>query len=295
MSLPASKPIGYLLVLGLALIVFVAPVWAQDSRRELAERLDKLERLVDSQGMAELFVRLQGLQDQMQRLQGAIELQGHTLQQFQESQHATLEDFDRRLQMLEEGTALSGSPLLGQDQMASVQTDPSVDPETLATDGEQPPAEGESENQTAEAGTVAQADSNDPGAEPPTAQQAAYEQAFNLLKEGNYSEAGQAFSAFIDQYPEAGNAGNAQYWLAETYYVTRQFPQAIAAFQTVLDRYPGSLKRSDAVLKIGFIHYEMQEWDEARNVLNEVVAQYPNTTSAELAETRLQRMSEEEN
>ena len=121
----------------------------------------------------------------------------------------------------------------------------------------------------------------------------AYQQAFALLKEARYEKAITAFQDYLARYPAGVRADNAQYWLGEAYYVTRQFKEAQQAFQALVDNMPTSAKRPDALLKIGFVHYELGQWDDARQSLNEVAKTFPNTPAAKLADNRLQRMKKE--
>ncbi len=125
------------------------------------------------------------------------------------------------------------------------------------------------------------------------AARADYQRALDILREGRYRQAGEAFQAFLKTHPGSAYADNAQYWLAETYYVTRQFDAALAEFEKVLKQYPGSSKIPDARLKIGFIQYEKGHWDQAREALQQVVAEHPGTTAARLAAERLARMKRE--
>ena len=120
-----------------------------------------------------------------------------------------------------------------------------------------------------------------------------YQAAFELLKEQRYEPAALAFQQFLVSYPESELADNAQYWLAESYYVTRQFEDALIAFQAVIDTYPRSRKVPDALLKIGYCNYELKRWEDARVSLGKVQADYPETTAARLAGQRLGRMEEE--
>lgn len=120
-----------------------------------------------------------------------------------------------------------------------------------------------------------------------------YEAAFELLKQQRYREAGAAFGQFLTNFPDSQLADNAQYWLAESYYVTDQFEEALAQFQVVLSGYPRSRKIPDALLKIGYSNYELGRWDAARAALDRVGDDYPDSTAARLAEQRVQRMDEE--
>jgi tol-pal system protein YbgF len=126
----------------------------------------------------------------------------------------------------------------------------------------------------------------------PAAEQQAYRAAFDLLKGGQFNEATTALTQFLSDYPNGRFADNAQYWLGESYYVSRQFDPALQAFQALLTTYPDSPKRSHALLKIGFIHDEQGRPDQARAVLTDLVQQYPQSTAASLAEKRLKRLKQ---
>ncbi len=102
-----------------------------------------------------------------------------------------------------------------------------------------------------------------------------------------------AFQQFLVSFPESQLADNALYWLAESYYVTDRFEDALTQFQTVISRFPRSRKIPDALLKIGYSNYELQRWESARGALQRVQEDYPDTTAARLAEQRLNRMDDE--
>ena len=120
-----------------------------------------------------------------------------------------------------------------------------------------------------------------------------YQAAFELLKEQRYEPAALAFEQFLVTYPDSELADNAQYWLAESHYVTQQYELALAAVMVVIDQYPRSRKVPDALLKIGYCNYELKRWEVARASLGKVQADYPETTAARLAGQRISRMDEE--
>ncbi len=119
------------------------------------------------------------------------------------------------------------------------------------------------------------------------ADQAAYGQAFDILKAGKYPEAITAFQQFLQSWPQSSMADSAQYWLGESYYVTRDFQNAAAAFQTVLDRWPDSRKAPDALLKLGYTQAELQHTAQARATLISVSTRFPGSDAANLAAARL--------
>jgi tol-pal system protein YbgF len=102
-----------------------------------------------------------------------------------------------------------------------------------------------------------------------------------------------AFQQFLVSYPDSELADNARYWLAESYYVTQKFEQALSSFKTVIDQHPRSRKVPDALLKMGYCNYELERWKDARTALARVQTDYPETTAARLAEQRLKRMESE--
>ena len=120
-----------------------------------------------------------------------------------------------------------------------------------------------------------------------------YQAAFDLLKDGKYPEAINGFHQYMVSFPNSALADNAQYWLGEAHYVTKQYPDALRDFRTVLEKYPESRKIPDALLKIGYCNYELKSWAEARTALNQVVKQYADTTAARLASQRLAKMEAE--
>ncbi len=121
----------------------------------------------------------------------------------------------------------------------------------------------------------------------PGGDQAAYNQAFDILKAGKYVDAITAFQQFLQSWPQSALADNAQYWLGESYYVTRDFQSAAAAFQTLLDRWPDSRKAPDALLKLGYTQAELKHIAQARATLTSVSTRYPGSDAANLAAARL--------
>lgn len=120
-----------------------------------------------------------------------------------------------------------------------------------------------------------------------------YQAAFELLKEQRYEDAAAAFKQFLTSYPDSQLSDNAQYWLAESYYVTDEFDEALRHFTVVIDDYPRSRKVPDALLKVGYANYELGRWEDARTALSRVQREFADTTAARLAEQRLTRLTDE--
>lgn len=216
----------------------------------------------------ELLSQMEALQAELRELRNKTELQGHELERLNTRQRELLRDLDRRLTAIERGTSTRTT--------RAQPTEPSqTQPQPAATTQVPAPAPSTSRvTATAE-------------------EQREYEAAFNLLKQGLYSRASQAFRLFIQKYPTSPLAGNAQYWTAEANYVIRNFGLALKEFDRVVREYPESPKVADALLKIGYSYYEIGTWEKAREALTNVVSRFPNTTVAKLAQIRLSKMDEE--
>lgn len=226
-----------------------------------------------NQAMMEVLTRLQQLQEEVREMRGEIEVQSHAIENLNQRQRDLYLDVDRRLRRVETG-----------GQMAA----PAIAPGAAA-----PPAAPAGPPAGATAPAMAGGTAPGAAAADPAQEQAAYQLAFNLLKEGRYQRAIGQFQEFLQRYPAGSYADNAQYWLGEANYVTRNFSQAIEEFRKVLLGFPDSPKTADAMLKIGYAQYELQQWQDARATLTEIGQRYPQSTAARLAENRLQRMKSE--
>ncbi len=114
-----------------------------------------------------------------------------------------------------------------------------------------------------------------------------YSYAIELKRQRKYKEAREKFQEFIDKYPKDELAGNAQYWIGETYYSVDDMKNALSSFELVLSKYPKSNKVPDAMLKIGYVYHNMGRKDSAVKELKSLVKKYPKTKSADLAREKL--------
>jgi len=241
----------------------------------------------DKQAMMDLVIQVQQLQDEVRMLRGMLEDQSMELENLSKRQRDQYLDLDQRITGLRGG---SPAPILPGDPGTSSATfagTPQAGPATREDVPEVRPALDTPSSVNAIATPETQA--RDLVASP-EAEKAAYDQGFQSLKDLKYADAAEQFSAFVRQYPNSEYADNAQYWLGESYYVTRNYDIALQAFQNLLNNYPNSPKVPDGLLKIGYTHYELKQWDQARAALIQVQEQYPDTTLARLAGSRLRSM-----
>lgn len=102
-----------------------------------------------------------------------------------------------------------------------------------------------------------------------------YDFAMAQLRRGDYPAAEAGFSQVITQYPDSPLAGNAQYWLGESFYVRQIYDQAAVAFLQGYRQYPESAKAPDSLLKLAMTLNQMGEKKEACLTFDEFLKKYP--------------------
>ncbi len=269
-----SHRISRLLVLGL-LLVHTLPLGAQAPS--------------DRQMLFDMLYRLEQLEREIRQLRGDVELARH--QQEAASQ---------RLQALEEEIAASSSSAPTSPPVAPTPTSPSVTtlppvttppvvappgpPPVAATRPTLPPTTPASPTPPPTPAPVVRAT-------PPSAgEQADYQTAFDQLRQGAYDAAIQGFQAFLTRYPASPLAASVQYWLGETYYVTRDFERAKNAFIDLGVNYPESDRLPEAMWRLGLVYEELGDKTKAREVLQKLLQTYPDTQVANAAAQRLRSL-----
>jgi len=218
---------------------------------DVDERLGRVERVVSNQSLLTLSQRIDVLEAQLRELRGNVEELQNSNEALRKQQRDLYADLDRRIKAGAVGPVGSGA------------------------------SSGSSALPLNSPGVAGQISADD---------QAAYNHAFDALKSSDYNGAVTQFKDFLRLYPHSALADNAQYWLGESYYVTRDYDNAIAAFRTVGEQYPQSRKAADALLKLGYAQYELRHLADARATLSQVVQKYPGTDAAKLAAERLPKI-----
>jgi tol-pal system protein YbgF len=121
-----------------------------------------------------------------------------------------------------------------------------------------------------------------------------YQAAYELFRQENYPQAREAFEAFLKAYPQHPLAGNAQFWLAETFYKEANYEEAILGYEEVLKKYPRSPKVPAALLKQALAFLKMQDQKVAEAILKELIQKYPESTEAVAARQRLKLLRQKE-
>ena len=249
--------------------------------------------------------RLSQFEAELRRLTGQVEEAVYRSNQINERLERLAAETDLRLRQLEQGmvpgTAMQGAPTgqmapgaAGGDQ-AAFASQPQVFGTVRQSDLEA------MQSQPVAPGTgIAQQDTSRAAVQPGSQEAAAgyalvgatpeeqYKYAFGLLSQANYGEAELALRGFVDQNPEDPLAGNAKYWLGETFYVRQDYQQAAVTFAEAYQEYPDSAKAPDNLLKLGMSLSALGSQSDACGTFVELLKRYPQA-----AATILQRAKQE--
>lgn len=107
-----------------------------------------------------------------------------------------------------------------------------------------------------------------------------YDEAFGLLRRADYDRAERALAAFVAQHKDSPLAGNAQYWLAETFYVRGKYAEAAVAFAEGYKKYPKNPKAPDNLLKLGMSLASLNQKDDACKTFAQLASQFGATAAS---------------
>lgn len=219
-----------------------------------------------AQSALDTEMRMSTMEDEMRQLNGRIEELTNSIAQLKEQLDRLSNDVDQRFSELQTApppaAAAEGTPLT---HAASVPPPPPA-PGTLGTLTEPPAAE-----RTTSAGAVSGPTSG--------SAQDQYNYAMGLLTQANYPAAEQAMRAFVQRFPKDPLAGNAQYWLGETFYVRKDYASAATAFAQGYEKYSKGAKASDDLLKLGMSLANLNQKQDACRAYARLERDFPNESA----------------
>jgi tol-pal system protein YbgF len=219
----------------------------------------------------QLLSRVNSLETEVSSLQNTVDLQENEINRLRERVSGVYDDLDRRMQLIEQASTSLSPQYSGRSGMMQDTDIPSI-PSTRSDDTSMnaviAPNDMAMDSSTAEVQrsvssldtTATSTQSNESTAESNEApevekvdsselEQAAYDRAFDYLKQSRYEEAVSSFKEFQVQFPESDLADSAQYWVAEARYVNRSYEGALHEYKSLIQLYPTSKRLPDAMLK----------------------------------------------
>ncbi len=257
--------------------------------------------------VSQLQLKTSQLEEQMRSLTGQIEEMGFRINQISTRLDKLVADVDFRLRALESGGQAgmaSSPPPPGAQQFASSPVTPPrpapttgevvINPEgapgpsrvfgtltesQIRAAGVTPPGAGAAPVAAQPGAQPTVASTGDASGLPPGSPEDRYNYARGFLMRRDFEGAEQALRAFVDTYPENELAGNAQYWLGETFYVRNDFGTAARTFADGFQRYPDSSKAPDNLLKLGMSLAALERTEDACITLQKLESEYPQAAA----------------
>jgi len=243
---------------------------------------------LSTEAAARIELRLSQLEAQLRGLTGRIEEAGYRQSQLRGQIDRLASDMDTRVRRLEQAGAptagaaptLGSAPGTAEGQLAASgassplgDTSPKVlgtvdaaDLAALRGEKVEPASPAAAAPDTAVPSTTVALQGATPKEQ--------YDYAFGLLRQANYGGAEGALRAFIEAYPNDPLAGNAKYWLGETYYVRQDYQQAAITFAEAYQQYPDNTKAPDNLLKLGMSLSSLGSKDDACGTFAELLKRY---------------------
>lgn len=216
----------------------------------------------DSPALSRVLTRLDDLENQIRTLTGELEQITFRIDQAGRETEGLSKDTEFRLRQLEQGAVTT-------------------------RDGDaMPPARGapmpQSTPEEQSLGTIP--------VNPETGNyQEDYDGALSHLRRGEHDNAERSLRLFLDNHSDSELAGNAQYWLGESYYVREMWRPAAQSFLICVQKYKSGLKAPDCMLKLGMSLASMGEKDKACKTLSEIRRRFPDASQTIQQRARSER------
>lgn len=127
-----------------------------------------------------------------------------------------------------------------------------------------------------------------PNPPPPTVKSStecidAYDNAFTLVRRGEYDPAIEAFRSYLAGCENDENVASALYWVGECYFAQEKYSLAVSEYENLMNRFPDSPNNGRALYKLARCKQELDKKDEAKRLYQQLIADYPGTFEAEQA------------
>jgi tol-pal system protein YbgF len=201
--------------------------------------------------IADLSAQIDGLRDEIQRLEGRLEVSEHRVDAAMKEARAARAE-----------ASAASSP--GQPGAGGAPEEPEEEAEPSEGGGEAPASAG--------AGEVE-----------------AYRAAYDAWRQEDSETCIDRFRNFLQTYPASAHADDAAYWLADCYFKQGDYKTAVLRFDDVVSRYPKGSKAADALYRQGeaLLRLGPGYGKAAGKAFERVLTEYPDSGRATEAKRQL--------
>jgi len=105
----------------------------------------------------------------------------------------------------------------------------------------------------------------------------AYKKALDDCLDHKLESAIREFNAIIAAYPESKLTENCRYWIAQSYFAMKAYPQAADGFLAVINDTRFNHKDDDAAIMLGITYLRMNRIEDARAQFQRFIEEYPDS------------------
>lgn len=257
---------------------------AQSEKDQEIETIqEKVKEGIRPEDYADMKYDIKILKENNQRFENALEEINHNLGNYSKKDR---EELEKRVERLDNAISRNYEKLVEVEKYLGLEPSRPVDPSPIDPSSVEKTSEnGTADENNAENTPLASVESKNENEE-----QELYATAKKMFDEGDKANARGRFEEFIKKYPKSEYAGNARFWIADSYYSEKWFEKAILEYQKVLENYPKGNKVAASRLKQGYAFAELGEKANARLILNELLKKHPDSNEAKLAREKLKSL-----
>lgn len=212
---------------------------------------------------ADLDARLTQLEQQQRDMTGQLERLNYDVQDLKTRVEKTLSDNEMRFQQMERGGSQTQVQPSYTPPVSNTASTPVLQGDLYADDT--------SSVSGGSLGTLGGSSGNPADV--------LYESAFADIRESKYDSAEKKFTQFMSKYASHPLAANAQYWLAETFYVRGDYRKSAKMFAQGYQDYPQGPKAPDSLLKLGLSLSKLGKKDDACLSFLQLKKEFPGDAS----------------
>jgi len=122
-----------------------------------------------------------------------------------------------------------------------------------------------------------------------------YQNSYSDFSMGKYDLAYQGFKSFIEKYPNAELAPQAQFYMGECFYSRKEWQKALDEYLKIEGKYKKTDLIPAAKLKTALCYEQMGKLSEAMNIFGTIVKNFPQSPESLTAKDKIRKYNNAQN
>ena len=247
------------------------------------QRLARLEQQMNNLTRMNMPQQIADLQQQVQQLNGQLQVQAHDLKTLNNQLSSFYKDLDKRITEISNLSNNNSTAVSSGNNSGSSSSNTG----TNNNSNNKPAPKTNTKNV---AKPMVKQSANSVPSSTDAADASAYQSAFKMLANKDLPAAAKAFQSYMDDFPNGKYMANAHYWLGDIYMRQNNYTKAQNEFHTVITEFATSNKVADSTLKLGMLSQKQGNTAKAKTFFSQVKTKFPGSTAAQLSSVYLQQL-----